>query len=96
MIKNCYRLVSDKGFMAEAGFNIEQTDYLWDVDEDYTTKREFIKAAKRYTEEFNKEFNTSFTYQELFGEPEDIGYRLCTLCGATFWVYDVEHECEDY
>lgn len=94
MIKKCYRLMSDKGFMEERGCSVDQINALWDVDEDFTSKKEYIKAAKEYTAAFNKKFNTSFTYKDLFGEPEDIGYRLCTNCGETFWVNDVEHECE--
>ena len=96
MIKKCYRLISEKGFMEEQGCSTEQINSLWDVDEDYTTKRDYIKSAKRYTEEFNKKFDTSFKYQELFGEPEDIGYRYCTLCEETFWADDGEHECEEW
>lgn len=93
MVKKCYRLISDKGFMEEQGFSVEQIDELWDVDEDYTTKKEYIKSAQKYTADFNRKFNTEVTYQELFGAPIDIGYRLCTNCGETFWIDDAEHEC---
>lgn len=79
--------------MAGQGFNIEQTNYLWDIDEDYTVKREYIKAAKKLTADFNKKFNYSFAYQDLFVEPKDIGYRYCTACGETFWIDD-GHDCD--
>lgn len=95
MIKKCYRLSSDKGFMEERGFTTEQVNFLWSVDEDYTSKREYIKSAKIYTADFNEKFNTSYTYGELFGNPEDIGYRYCTICEETFWTDD-GHDCEDY
>ena len=88
MIKRLYRLWADKSIEGV------DCDELWDVDEDYTTKKDYIKAAKAYTDGFNKRHSTTYTYQEIFGEPEEIGYRLCTDCGETFWVDDEEHECK--
>ena len=95
MIKKCYLLRSDKSVTEELGREVD--NYLWDVDEDYTTKREYIKAAKAYTKEVNEKFNLSCTWQELFGEPEETSYRYCTCCGNTFWADDsfYEHDCED-
>lgn len=92
MIKKCYRLIADKGFAEDVGCTLEQMNYLWDIDDNFTTKKEYLKVAKDYTSDFNQKFNTSFIYQELFGEPKDIGYRYCTECGETFWNDD-EHDC---
>lgn len=72
----------------------EQQDALYDIDEDFRTKKEWLQTANEMTKNFNKKFNTSYTRQELFGEPDDIyNYRYCTICGEFFWA-DQEHECE--
>ena len=100
MIKKCYRLMADKAVAEELGraakYDLEGRDYVDDIDEDYTTKREYIKAAKAYTSKINERYGLSCTWQELFGEPEDIGYRLCTVCGEPFWIDDVPPDCDDY
>lgn len=74
--------------------NVEES-FLFDVDEDYTSKTKYIKAAKEYTKQFNEEFGTSYTYEEVFGYPIDFGYRYCSKCDTYFWSGD-PCECEEW
>lgn len=92
MIKKCYCLMTDKGL---PGMSVEQINWLYGFeDEDYTNKKDYIKNAKAYTEDFNKEFNTTYNYQDLFGEPV-AWRRYCTECGISFPAEE-EHDCEDW
>lgn len=68
---------------------------MYGIDEDYTSKKEWKRVAKSYTDAFNEKFNTNYTIEDFFGECNDIGWRICTKCGETFWS-DEGHECEDY
>lgn len=77
-----YRLEANKEL------EIVENSWLYDVDEDCLSKREYVKEAKRLTEKANKEFKTNYTYQELFGDPEDIGWRYCDKCGEFYWKDD--------
>ena len=90
MIKKCYRLLADKAIAEELGVKV--LDAVYDIDEDYTSKREYIKAAKAYTAKVNEEFGLNCTWQELFGEPE-AWWRYCTICGESFPA-DEDHDCE--
>ena len=92
--KVCYRLWTDKYFLdKEFSDNSKMYDYLWDIDEDYDTKKDYIKAGEFYVNNFNKEFNTNYTYIDFFGEPRDIGWVRCGNCGQTHWA-DTECDCE--
>lgn len=82
MKKVAYRLEANKEL------EIVENSWLYDVDEDFLSKREYVKEAKRLTEKANKEFGTNYTYQELFGDPIDIGWRYCTECGEYYWGDD--------
>lgn len=86
MPKIAYRLESNKEL------DIVNNSWLYDIDEDFTSKKAYIARAKKLTEKANKEFNTNFTYNELFGEPVDIGWRYCSRCGECYWFND-DHEC---
>lgn len=93
-IRKCYRLWVHDGFISE--LPLEQNNAMHGIDEDYTSKKEWLKNAKYYTKAFNERFNTNYKYQDFFGEPDDIpDWRYCTICGESFWA-DQEHECEEY
>ena len=99
MIKKCYRLMADKGVAEElgrkTGLGYAVRDYVEDIDEDHTSKRAYIAAAKAYTGDFNKKFNLNCTYQELFGEPQEMDWAYCTVCGASFPMSEAgEHDCD--
>lgn len=85
-----YRLWSDKTI------DICENTWLVDIDEDYFSKKEYIENAKYYTDKANKEFGTKYTWQELFGEPEDIGWRYCKKHDCFYWEDDGCPECEDW
>lgn len=88
MARVAYRLWADKTVDGV------ENSFLFDVDEDYTTKKEYIKAAKQYTQEFNNKYGTNYDWVDLFGNPIDIGYRYCSKCDTYFWEGD-PCECED-
>ena len=72
---NAYRLWTIKD---EYKTKEEVIDYLYDIDEFYTSKKEYIKNAKYYTKKVNEIFWTNYTWQHLFGDPEENdGYRYC-------------------
>ena len=75
-----YRLETNKDL------EIVNNSWLYDIDEDFTSKKAYIARAKKLTAKANKDFKTNFTYQELFGEPVDIGYRYCNRCGSYYWA----------
>lgn len=80
-----YRLESNKEL------EIVNNSWLYDVDEDFISKKEYIAAAKKLTGKANKEFNTNYSWVELFGEPSNCGYRYCKKCGTFYWNSE---ECE--
>ena len=90
MIKKCYRLWVNAGFLQS--LPVKQCNYMSDIDEDYLSKKEWLKNAKAYTTDFNEKFNTSYTYQDFFGEPDNTYWRYCTLCETSF-PSDEDHEC---
>ena len=71
----------------ETQFSQEVIDYLWDIDEDYTRKKDYIKRAKYLTDKANKKFGTNYTWEQLFGSPDDFddGYRYCKKHNIFFW-----------
>ena len=82
-----YRLESNKEL------EIVNNSWLYDIDEDFTNKKEYISAAKKLTRMANKEFNTNYSWVELFGEPFDCGYRYCKKCDFFYWS-DEGCECD--
>lgn len=80
MKKVAYRLWADKTLR-----EVNMSRVLFEVDEDYLSKSAYIEAAKKYTQQLNDEFDTDYTYEDIFGEPEDIGWRYCTKCDTFFW-----------
>lgn len=74
-----YRLETNKEL------EIVNKTWLYDVDESFRSKQEYIASAKEITEIANMEFKTNYTWQELFGEPKDIGWRYCKRCGEYYW-----------
>ena len=82
MAKIVYRLIPDKTI------DLVYQSKIYDVDEDCFTKNDYIKAAQKYTKDFNKEMGVNYTWQELFGLPRDIGWRYCSKCGCYFWKDD--------
>jgi len=84
-----------KAYRLEANKELEivNNSWLYDIDEDFTSKKEYIARAKKLTELANKQFKTNYTYYELFGDPVDVGYRYCSRCGCFYWSSE---ECECY
>lgn len=64
----------------------EVYEYLYDVDEDFTSKKEYIREAKRLTNIVNKNFNANYHWKEVFIEPTDIGWRYCKKCEEFYWL----------
>lgn len=77
-----YRLESNKEL------DIVNNSWLYDVDLDCITKKEYIAKAKKLTDKANQEFGTNYTYEELFGKPVDSGWRYCKKCGMHYWLDD--------
>ena len=71
----------------------EIDNYVYDVDEDFTSKKTYILRAKKLTDRVNKKYNVNFKCDELFEKPQDIGYRYCTRCQTYYWGDD-RCECE--
>lgn len=92
-IKKLYILQSQKDILES--LPPEVSDYLWSIDEDYDTKREWMKMAKYYTNIVNSQLDESDkrTLEELFGECVYRGWCYCTECDEHFWADD-GHECE--
>lgn len=88
MARIAYRLWADKSI------ELVENSKIYEVDEDYLKKSDYIKAAQEYTKEFNQEMGVNYTWQELFGLPEDIGYRYCSKCDCFFWEGD-GCECDE-
>ena len=63
-------------------------DYLYDVDEDFTSKIKYVERAEKITSKVNARFNTSYSWNELFPKPTDIGWRYCKKCGEYYWCDD--------
>ena len=63
-------------------------EYLYDIDEDYTSKKRYIERAKKWTDRVNNKFNTNYKWNDLFPEPTDIGWRFCRKCGECYWKDD--------
>lgn len=64
---------------------VETCDWLMDLDEDYTSKKAYIADAKKFTVKANKELGTNYSYKELFGEPEFLGWVYCSYCNEFHW-----------
>ena len=82
-----YRLESNKEL------EIVNNTWLYDIDEDFISKKSYIARAKKLTEKANKEFNANYTWIQLFGEPFDCGYRYCPYCKTYYWQGE-ECECD--
>ncbi len=61
------------------------SEFIYDIEEDFTNKTKAIEFAERTTIKVNKLFNTNYCYQDLFGEIEYNGFRYCNKCGDYFW-----------
>lgn len=75
-----YRLESNKEL------EIVNNSWLYDIDEDFTSQKEYIARAKKLTEKANKEFGTDYHFMDLFGQPISAGYRYCSKCGCYYWL----------
>lgn len=74
-----YRLESDKEL------DIVNNSWLYDIDEDFLIKQDYITRAETLTARINKEFNTNYKWYELFGKPKFIG-----------WCYDKDTKQFDW
>ena len=63
-------------------------EYLYDIDEDFLKKTDYIKRAKVWTDRVNQEFKTNYNWTELFPQPTDLGWRYCTNCDEFYWKDD--------
>ena len=77
-----------KAYRLEANKDLEivNNSWLYDIDEDFTSKKAYIARAKKLTAKANKEFGTNYSYNELFGEPSSNGYCYCAKCGYYYWA----------
>lgn len=63
----------------------EVHEYLYDIDEDFTSKTKYIKRAKKIAAKVNARFNTNYSWNELFPEPKYIGWNYCKRCDTYYW-----------
>lgn len=68
-------------------------DYLYDIDEDFTSKKIYIERAKAITAFVNKKFKTTYIWGDLFEKPVDTGWRYCKRCDSVYWKDD-NCECD--
>jgi len=100
MSRPAYRLWTNKfeDDYKNLGFTDTETtriiNFLYDVDEDYTSKKEYLKAAQNYAKELKKETGLSVGIETLFGMPVSDGYRYCSKCQQFFWE-DEDCGCEE-
>lgn len=45
---------------------VKQSNYIYNVDEEVSTKKEALKLVKELTEDFNERFNTNYKSDYLF------------------------------
>ena len=89
-IKKCYRLLADKSVTDH--LPRRWANILWDLDEDFFTKAQWLKRAKEIIKELNQETDRKYTVEEIFGECSFEGWSYCTECDEYFWAED-GHEC---
>lgn len=77
-----YRLESNKEL------EVVNNTWLYDIDLDFTNKKDYIIKAKKLTKKINLELGTNYSYVELFGEPVYTGWCYCTKCHTTYWQGD--------
>lgn len=70
------------------GLTEEISEYLYDIDEDYTSKAKYITRAEKLTAQVNTKFQTNYFWNDLFETPRDIGWRYCKKCGSSYWRND--------
>lgn len=102
MARKAYRLwaIKDTDWYTDDGYTEGEAEdiinYAYDIDEDYKTKKDYIKAAKKYAEQITKKlgYEKLIDWVTLFGNPVDSGYRYCSRCDCYFWLED-GCECEE-
>ncbi len=100
MSKKAYRLMSNKYEQDyyDRGYDEKDTkaiiDLIYDVDEDFITKKAYIERAKYYHDKVLTHLGLDVDWKLLFGEPMESDYRYCAKCGCYFYATD-GCECED-
>lgn len=83
---NVYRLVADSSLPF-----VDET-WLYDVDEHFFSKKAYISRAKYLTEIFNKQYNFSYSWSQIFGEPVFLGWCMDRITGELYWNDDGSDE----
>ena len=93
MARIAYRLwvIKEEENYIKAGYTKEEAqaiiDFLYEEDEDFTSKAEYIRTAKYYCKECTEylKLTKPLDWKIAFGMPDDIGYRYCSKCEEFFW-----------
>lgn len=89
-VKKCYRLLADKSILDNLPRRL--SNFLWELDEDFFTKAQWLKRAKEIVSKVNLEAEQEYTVEQLFGECNFEGWCYCTNCEEYFWTDD-GHDC---
>lgn len=96
MARIAYRLLTKKeeSNYVDAGYTEQEAnniiDFLYDVDEDYTSKKDYVKWAKYYADRVKEKLNIDIDWKLIFDDVTDPNfysdYRYCSKCGEFFWA----------
>lgn len=96
MAKVAYRLltIKDEDNYINAGYTEQEAkdiiELLYDVDDDYKNKKDYIKDAKYYADYVKTKLNIDIDWKLIFDDITDpkyvSEYRYCPKCGEFFWA----------
>ena len=97
MARTAYRLLTNKYVPSyiQAGYTPEEAeriiDYAYEIDEDFRTKKDYIKAAKTEAEHVSKQLLLSkpldwkVLFDDVTADDYYSDYRYCSKCDTYFW-----------
>ena len=89
--------IKDEEHYIKNGFTQEQAEdivrEIWDDDEVFTSKREYIANARLFSKQVSKKLGYRVDWRILYGEPQYEGLEYCHKCGEFYWSDDY-HDCE--
>lgn len=96
MSRPAYRLwiVKNESTYTGAGFSLEEAVAIinmgYDIDEDFTSKKDYIDVAKSYAQHITDTLMLShpLDWRVAFGIPASYGYRYCSKCDTFYWDGD--------
>ena len=94
MSKQAYRLwtIKDVETYTKKGFSQQEAERIinlaWDEDEDFTSKKEYVKSAKMKADAYSKKIGKLIDWKTMFGEPIESDYRYCSKCDTFFYESD--------